>query len=524
MNLLHSILRAAHCRSTHHYFAIDALPMVQTDAGKRLVDVLLRYHGRYLTGAKDPDVRFRDYQNHVIHVTDGYWGGAPRVAHVWYDRLQRKLRSGKLGDAAHAAGVLSHYFTDPMMPLHTQQCEREKVLHRPIEWSITRSYDEIFRAWREDEMRVVFTLSNNVGWLGEAILHGARFANRSYAPLLDTYDLERGRVRPPDGLGLVARRSLAEVFGLAITGWARVLERAAGDAEAAMGCPIPKRSLSVGAALAAVRSPFRWWVKRVEEHREQDAIASLVSEFQRTGMLVKNLPADVDIVHRVNKVYQDEKTSRENRLSKRAAALAAEPVSRPATASAAITKPATVLAHPRSVDRNLKDRPATIPFKPRRVVAKVLGPVRPCRLSRQHTLVDAPSIGPKTAERFAAIEIHTVADFLDQSAAKIAEALMTYWITTDTVTQWQWQAKLMCEIPGLMARDCQMLAGARYDAAATIAVCEADVLHQEVSAFAATPTGRRYLRGTDPPKLADVRRWIASAIDVVGISTTRRAA
>ena len=41
-----SILRAAHCRSTHHFFAMDAIPLVQTDAGQRLVTILLRYHDR----------------------------------------------------------------------------------------------------------------------------------------------------------------------------------------------------------------------------------------------------------------------------------------------------------------------------------------------------------------------------------------------------------------------------------------------------------------------------------------------
>ena len=170
MNLLLSILRAAHCRSTHHYFAIDALPLVQTEAGKRLTSQLLRHHDRYLTGAKDPDTRFRDFQNHVVHVTDGYWGGAPRVAHMWYDRLQRYLRNDRFGDAAHAAGVLSHYFTDPLQPLHTQQCEQEKVLHRPIEWSITKSYDQIYQHWKGDELRIVFQLSGEPGWLGRSNL------------------------------------------------------------------------------------------------------------------------------------------------------------------------------------------------------------------------------------------------------------------------------------------------------------------------------------------------------------------
>ena len=192
--------------------------MVQTDAGKRLVGHLLQHYRRYLTGSRDPDVRYRDFQNHVVHVTDGYWGGAPRVAHQWYDRLLRYLRSDRFSDAAHAAGVLSHYFTDPFQPLHTQLCPRAAVLHRPFEWTIQLAYDELLEGWRDDQMRVVFHLSDRPQWLGEAILHGARFANRKYQRILDHYQLSRAVQHPGQGLTIELRESMAEVFGSAVTG------------------------------------------------------------------------------------------------------------------------------------------------------------------------------------------------------------------------------------------------------------------------------------------------------------------
>lgn len=318
MNPILSILRSAHCRSTHHFFAIDALPLVQTDAGKRLTSQLLRHHDRYLTGAKDPDTRFRDFQNHVVHVTDGYWGGAPRVAHIWYDRMQRYLRTDRFGDAAHAAGVLSHYFTDPLQPLHTQQCEQEKILHRPIEWSITKSYREIYRSWKEDELRVVFQLSGGPGWLGEAILHGARFANRKYSNLLNQYNLDRGAKDPAAGLNAELRDSIAELFGLAVTGLARVLERAAADAEATRREVLPTAGVTIPMLLATMRVPIKLWIKRIEDKSERLAIQRLVAEFQRTGSLVHNLPREIDVVHRVNNVYQNEKRWKQDRLARQA--------------------------------------------------------------------------------------------------------------------------------------------------------------------------------------------------------------
>ena len=40
--MLVPILRAAHCRSTHHFFAIDALERIGTERGKRLAELLLK--------------------------------------------------------------------------------------------------------------------------------------------------------------------------------------------------------------------------------------------------------------------------------------------------------------------------------------------------------------------------------------------------------------------------------------------------------------------------------------------------
>ena len=492
MSPLLSILRAAHCRSTHHYFAIDALPMIQTDAGKRLVGQLLHHHDRYLTGAKDPDTRFRDFQNHVVHVNDGYWGGAPRVAHQWYDRLQRYLRNDRFSDAAHAAGVLSHYFTDPLQPLHTQQCDREKILHRPIEWSITKSYEAIYRSWKEDEMRIVFQLSDSPGWLGEAILHGARFANRKYWQLLEEYDLDLAAKDPPAGLNAALRASVGELFGLAITGWARVLERAAADAEATRRCVLPAASLSIPSLLATVRVPLRLWIRRIECTAEQLAVAQLIDEFQRTGTLSENVPAEVDIVHRVIGVYQDERRWRQERERRLASKLTVVTVE--AAPQGADEIPAAAVND---------DSPATIPF--------VRVATRRGSLADGDALVDAPSIGPKTAARFLAIGIHTVGQFLAASAQDMASRLKTDWITADTVAQWQSQATLMCEVPGLRCRDAQLLAGADRDRAAQVAACDAVTLHRRVSQFAATSTGRRYLRGASPPTLADVTTWIQNA-------------
>ena len=103
MDRLHSLVRSAHAIGTHQRLVVDALPHVKSAAGHRLVRWLLYHHRSMLRGAVDPDERFRDFHNHILHVADGYWGGAPRVAHQWYGRLVTHLIAERFDRAAHAA-------------------------------------------------------------------------------------------------------------------------------------------------------------------------------------------------------------------------------------------------------------------------------------------------------------------------------------------------------------------------------------------------------------------------------------
>lgn len=495
INPIQSILRSAHCRTTHHYFALDALPLVQTDAGMRLTKLLLKHYNRYLMGAIDPDVRFRDYQNHVIHVTDGYWGGAPRVAHKWYDRMQRYLREQRYSDAAHAAGVVSHYFTDPLQPLHTKQCDRERVLHRPIEWTVSQNYKTLFQAWKQNDLRIVFELSDGPGWLGEAILHSARFSHRRYNQLLDEYDLIRGIDDPRQGFPATLHQSFAELIGLAVTGWARVIERAARDAEANRNEILPEVSLTSAMISSVALSPLRLWSQHAHNRNEREAIELLVDEFTQTGKLRKHLPAEVDIVHRVVQINKNErkwKLERQKRLASKATIVKVED-------SGVDTESAVIL-----------------PFAPRgQQSAERVNQGFAGSLSLDDELIQALSIGAKTSERLAEIGIHNIREFLKPSPRDIAYQLRTYWITSETVSQWQSQAKLMCEVGGLKGRDAQLLAGAGYDDALRIATCDPETLHREVSLFATTSDRRHYLRGGSPPKLGDVKNWIENACEAI---------
>ena len=532
MHPLLAIVRAAHCRSTHHYFAIDALPRVQTEAGQRFVRHLMRHHDRYLTGAKDPDVRFRDFQNHVVHVADNYWGGAPRMAHKWYDRLQQAIERGDYREAAYATGVLSHYFTDPFQPLHTGQTPRESVLHRPIEWSINQSYESILNRWQDDELKIVFQLSDQPAWLGEAILHGARFAHRQYNLLVDTYRLERGVRKPTEGLTDEACDMLAQLFGLTITGWARVLERAASDAEARLGKPLPSVGVTMATVTATIQVPHRLWLRKVESKAERAALELLLEEYRDTGKVVENLPAEVDVKQRVAKIYADERLYRDRLAAKAQAKTKSERTTPPLETvpiRSALTRNPFVVMTP--IQTTELPGPATadpvvIPFtRPDVSRPRVVQPeVASVGLNAQSDLVDAPSIGPKTAARFAAIGVDTVGEFLAQDADSLTERLATGWITSETIRNWQSQTFLMCQLDCFKARDVQLLVGAGFTTCEQLSSQPTQTINREVQRFAKTSAGARYRRGAEPPTFDEIRAWRDAAIRFCASSSSSRKA
>ena len=78
-------------------------------------------------------------------------------------------------------------------------------------------------------------------------------------------------------------------------------------------------------------------------------------------------------------------------------------------------------------------------------------------LEQSDALEAAPSIGPKTAERFIKIGVETVGDFLVQTAESMAPKINYKRISVDVIRQWQQQARLVCRIPNLRGHDAQLL-------------------------------------------------------------------
>jgi nucleotidyltransferase/DNA polymerase involved in DNA repair len=121
---------------------------------------------------------------------------------------------------------------------------------------------------------------------------------------------------------------------------------------------------------------------------------------------------------------------------------------------------------------------------------------------------DAPSIGPRTAERFEAVGINTVADFLQADPEAIAKQLDYRRINADLLRRWQQQTTLACRIPQLRGHDAQILVACGITDPEALAKMDAQALWDKVGPLVKSNEGKRIIRNGKAPDFEEVYRWI----------------
>jgi hypothetical protein len=561
MNLLFRIVYAAHARGTHHKLALDALRHLEgtdTDMWQRL---FLAHAKLYLSGSKAPDDEFKDFKNHVLHTRDGFWGGAPDKVRSWYSHLVEALAHADWPTAVYCAGVLSHYYTDPIHPFHTAQSEAENNIHRACEWSISKSYDELSALGEREFADMHIDIPRDPNWLVQLLCQGAERANSHYERLIAHYDITRGVVDPPAGLDQVAKRIVAELIRFATLSYGAVLSRAIAEANV----HAPDVPLTAATLLAAVQVPIKVLGKRMADAEDRRTIERIYDELVATGKVEQNLPEDdravrelharevlaqraeppqistvfpfkarERVVTRIDKrraVRRAEEEAQSNVIPLRAVQASAEPRATPQPA--AVPQPAAAAvaqlwasdeepaeaserthARPRAGLTDRLDRvPVPAPREPRAAEQELVAEAEGRRfyLTPDSDVVDGPSIGPKTAERLNPHGIKTVRDLLKADPAALAVLVNARHISPETISSWQDQASLVCTVPGLRGTHAQLLVGAGYRSGDEIAAAEADKLCADVLGFATSAAGQRLLRNGDPPDIEKIKGWLEAA-------------
>ncbi|MCO6457332.1 MAG: DUF4332 domain-containing protein [Pirellulaceae bacterium] len=493
MSLLFRIVFTQECTSTHHKLALDALRHIRRDDAPHWMNLFLKHFDVYLQGSKDPDKRFKDFRNHVLHVSENGWGGAVEACGEWYDKTVAELRARRWRRAVYAAGVLSHYFTDCFQPLHTAQTEEEGRIHRALEWSVWKSYDELQQILEEDFGGYPdFDVPRRDDWLAQLVRDGARQAHAHYETLLDHYNLALGVRQPRLGLDQELKDRLAPLIGRAAVGFSRVLEQAFEQS----GAEPPRQGVTLWGYLAALLAPIAWGARQVDQRAQAAQVRRIYREVLRTGRALESLPLDEREVRRLHAeqvlhVTLDELAQRPLRETGTRFGQGAEPRVRP-------RKPVTRIMRPLSRIEGTQAAQAVGPDSPKR--ARFY-------LEWDSPIVEAPSIGSKTARRLERIGIATVADLLRADPEQAAQQLAAGHIDAATVTAWQTQARLVCRTPNLRGHDAQLLVACDVHSPEDLAALEAEELLPLVESFADSPEGQRVLREGKRPDLAEIRRW-----------------
>lgn len=544
MSLLFRVIYAAHANGTHHKLALDALQRLARADAEGWQRLFLKHVDLYLEGSKAPDNTFKDFKNHVLHVRDSYWGGAPEKAVSWYDQLVEALERRDWPQVAWCAGVLSHYYTDPIHPFHTAQSEAENNIHRAVEWSINRDYDKLKREAEVLATTRLVEAPNGANWLKDFVCQGAEKANAQYERLIAHYDFNVGVVDPPSGLDPIARDLIGDLILYAADGYARVLERAIAES----GTSPPPVALSLDTVLATLKIPRKWVEKKLTNAEDRRTVEAMYDELMTTGHVERALPEDDRIVR---DMHAKEVVAARNvkQAAKRAQRLPMQsPPETRTTANPIPDAPATSIASApnqsspsTSAQTNIEranlneasitadDAPPvpastsnTTPTPAPEAELRVLTPQSEQAQSetRLHLMLGddierAPSIGPKTAERFYRIGIRTVGELLHADAMTAAEQIDTRHITAEMIADWQDQAHMVLAIPGLRGGHAQLIVGSGYHTIASIARAEPVTLAADILKFASTSEGQRILRDSSPPDIERIKTWIDGATEAL---------
>jgi predicted flap endonuclease-1-like 5' DNA nuclease len=132
-------------------------------------------------------------------------------------------------------------------------------------------------------------------------------------------------------------------------------------------------------------------------------------------------------------------------------------------------------------------------------------------LSGNAPVVQAPSIGPKTAKRLEAVGVKTIADLLALQAEEASKQIDARHISAQTIRDWQCQALLACTVPGLKSREAQALVACGVSDAAELAEMDAVELCDGVARWGLSEEGQRAWGSAPAPTEDDVATWIERA-------------
>ncbi|HEX6987741.1 MAG TPA: DUF4332 domain-containing protein [Planctomycetaceae bacterium] len=477
MNRLFRVLHQWKCKDAAQKLALDALRRLGDDSGRR-AGLFLWHVEPYLRGVDAPEAEFRDPTNHVLYPVEG-WGGAARLARKWYWTTVETLRSRDWPEAAHAAGVLARYAALPFFPLRTGHDETGLALRRPVEWCISRLYDELLRD--RDAAKPVHVPDGD-DWLERLVTIGAEEARCHFRTVIDRFDFD-AVVKAPAALDGELRPVFAALLERSSATVGAILGRAFEESEAQP----PRYPIGTAGLFALTSVPLFVLTGLPPRFRERREVRAMHREFAETGRIEATLPDDARTVRDAFELEVLRKPPRRS-IEPKFAARTGDAGERVKGRGGERETARRASPEPRPVPRSADMAP----------------------LTEASPVAAAPSIGAKLAGRLEAAGVATVGDLLRTDAEQLSAALHPHATAADVAT-WQDEARLCCGVASLSPAEAQLLVACGVTGPDDLAALSPIELWELVVPVAESPDGRRLLRGGPAPDLDAVTRWIDAA-------------
>ncbi len=103
--------------NTHLFIASEAMGAITNQSW---YDAFALYAAEVLAGSTTPDQEWQDWDNHLYYPETGEYN-APWAAEHWFNMTRDNFSAGNWEDGFFAVGVMTHYFADPCIPVHTDE-------------------------------------------------------------------------------------------------------------------------------------------------------------------------------------------------------------------------------------------------------------------------------------------------------------------------------------------------------------------------------------------------------------------
>ncbi|TXT57575.1 MAG: hypothetical protein BAJATHORv1_10277 [Candidatus Thorarchaeota archaeon] len=168
--------------NTHQFIVSEAMSEISNDTW---AEVFEYYSPEILSGCTLPDTAWQDWDNHLYYPETGEYN-APNAAKLYYDYALANFSAENWVDGFVAVGVMTHYFSDPCIPIHTGP-----------NWPGHSGYERDINEHLND-LTLIESEETEVENVSQMVVDAATYSHQYYDTVVEAYDDDDSRVLMSD--------------------------------------------------------------------------------------------------------------------------------------------------------------------------------------------------------------------------------------------------------------------------------------------------------------------------------------